>query len=502
MVSNLQTLENIPLMIIGFGPHTKRIYYPVINNLEKEFNLQLVSIVDLECKKSDIEDYLSKDESNRSRKLSLILIPENQKTFQKIHPEVEKKLSREIKEKNIKAVIISTEPMVHVQYARWALKKGLHIMMDKPLSVRNKISTDIKEAKKLLTEYEELDALLHRQRTKGNFIVFDLMAQRRFHPALLLIQKLITEVREKTNMPISSITSVHSDGQWRMPTEIVDQNYHPYNQGYGKSSHSGYHTIDVGAWLLESTTKCNKLFDNVDIFSNFLRPADFYEQLNLDDYNNIFPNYLVHSKYSEKELQQHFCGMGEIDAFVSLNFKRGDRTSALINLSMIHNGSSQRNWPTATGRDLYKGNGRIRHESHYIVQGPFQAISLVSYQSKELNPNDTEGLFDMGGEYHLDINVFRNNILFPEWNAYKKYTIKDLTTTIMEGKSRGHQEDARRTCLQNFFQQILDKKSNEKSSLQSHKISVILHSAIYQSACKRNSKKNPLINMKIERKLE
>jgi hypothetical protein len=389
--------------------------------------------------------------------------------------------------------------MVHVQYARWALKRGLHIMMDKPLSVREDLSTNITEARKLIKEYEELDTLLNKKRSEGNFMVFDLMAQRRFHPALLLIQKLIDEVRVRTNMPISSITCVHSDGQWRMPSEIIDQDYHPYNQGYGKSSHSGYHTIDVGAWLLETTTKREKLFDNIDVFSNFLRPADFYEQLNLKDYQKIFPDYDVHNRYSEKQFQDSFCGMGEIDAFVSLGFKRGDKTSALVNLSMIHNGSAQRNWPTAANRDLYKGNGRIRHESHYIVQGPFQAISFISYQSKELNPDDTEGLYEMGGEYHLDINVFRNNILFPDWNAYKKYTIKDLTTTIMEGKSRGHQEDARRDCLLNFFQQIVSKDINERSSLQSHKVSVILHSAIYQSACARHAKRNPLINVKIRR---
>lgn len=499
MKINIKIHDCIPLMIIGFGPHAKRIYYPVVKNIKKDFNIQLMSVVDLESKKIDIEDFFLKNDIDQFKKPSFIFIPENKRTFEKLHPEIEKVLSMEVKKKGIKAVIISTEPMVHVQYARWALKEGLHIMMDKPLSVRKELSTNIVEAKRLIDEYQELEILLEKKRSAGNFIVFDLMAQRRFHPALLLIQNLIKEVYIRTNMPVSSITSVHSDGQWRMPSEIIEQNYHPYNQGYGKSSHSGYHTIDIGAWLIETTTKKDKLFDNIDVFSNFLRPSDFYEQLNLDDYRKIFSDYDIHNKYSESEFKNKFCDMGEIDAFVSLGFRRGVKTSTLVNLSMIHNGSAQRNWPTSVNRDLYKGNGRIRHESHYVVQGPFQAISFISYQSKELNPDDTEGLYDMGGEYHLDINVFRNNVLFPDWDAYKKYTIKDLSNTIMEGRSRGHQEDARRNCLINFFQQILDKNINNKSSLQSHKVSVLLHSAIYQSACARYSNKNPLINIKVSR---
>ncbi|PIP61576.1 hypothetical protein COW99_03565 [Candidatus Roizmanbacteria bacterium CG22_combo_CG10-13_8_21_14_all_38_20] len=45
-----------------------------------------------------------------------------------------------------------------------------------------------------------------------------------------------------------------------------------------------------------------------------------------------------------------------------------------------------------TMKDLYKGNGRLRHESHFIEQGPFQAISFDSYQSKEVNPKLKQGL--------------------------------------------------------------------------------------------------------------
>ncbi|MEK7157190.1 MAG: hypothetical protein AAB709_01410, partial [Patescibacteria group bacterium] len=61
--SGLGTLfmkDSMRVMIIGFGPHAKRIYYPAIKNLSKDFNLHVASIVDLESKKADIENFLSK----------------------------------------------------------------------------------------------------------------------------------------------------------------------------------------------------------------------------------------------------------------------------------------------------------------------------------------------------------------------------------------------------------------------------------------------------------
>jgi hypothetical protein len=72
-----------------------------------------------------------------------------------------------------------------------------------------------------------------------------------------------------------------------------------------------------------------------------------------------------------------------------------------------------------------------------IEQGPFQAISFQSYQSKEINISKQKGLFNIGGEYNLDIHVFRNSNFNSKWKTYKKYSIKNLFSQIMSGRSRG-----------------------------------------------------------------
>ena len=172
----------------------------------------------------------------------------------------------------------------------------------------------------------------------------------------------------------------------------------------------------------------------------------------------------------------------------------------LSSINLAHNGCSQRNWVTAEGRDLYKGNGRVRHESHYLEQGPFQSISFTSYQSKEIDLTDKkEDMYNTGGEYHLDIHVFRNNKLFPDWKAYEKITIKDLDVRILEGKSRGHQEDARRESVLEFISLIKGKKMQRTSDFFDHRDSTMLLYGIYKSSIKRRKGENPLVNINLKK---
>ena len=140
------------------------------------------------------------------------------------------------------------------------------------------------------------------------------MAQRRFHSSYQKIGELIKECFRKTNCPVTSIQSFHSDGEWRMPTEMIEQNYHPYNQGYGKCSHSGYHFFDLVASFLKAGSNNEKYFDNVEIGTNFVRPLDFMEQFNLNDYGLIFgkDNFQKQNKYSGEELTQAMKDLGFI----------------------------------------------------------------------------------------------------------------------------------------------------------------------------------------------
>lgn len=479
------------LLLIGLGPHAKRIYYPVSAKNGPQNNFQIVHAIDIVTKKDDISSYLK---INGYPKIEITYLKENQKSNKKLKPEVVDILSKIVKEKQINGVIISTEPLAHVCYAEWALSQGLSVLMDKPISTRENVVNSLKSVEGIVEDYEKLEKAYIKAKKLNPKIVFSLMAQRRFHPAFIKIKELIKEVFVKTNCPITSIQSFHSDGQWRMPSEIVDQIYHPYCQGYGKCSHSGYHSIDIAPWFIEATETKGKEINNVDIYSNFLYPKDFLTQLGIADYKNLFPDFNKSNKYTKKALLEKYNDYGEIDAFLSFAFKHNEDTISLGSTNLVHNGFAQRNWPSADGRDLYKGNGRVRHESHYIEQGPFQAISYISYQGKEVDPDNLEGVYETGGEYHLDIHIFRNQKMFPEWKNYEKITVRDLGSNMMEGKSRGHQEDARRNCILEFALAV-QKGTKVSSDFLDHKRSTMLFYGAYKSAVLKKMGKNPMVNV-------
>ncbi len=482
-------MSKINLLLIGFGPHARRIYYPIVKNEEKNLNAKIVCAVDLQSQKSVIEEYLFK----RKEFLPVYYIKHPHKG-RFLNKETLLILNKIVNEYDIQGIIISTEPLAHVGYAHWALLKGLHVLMDKPISTVINSSTYEQAAEQIIDDYKYLKFSYSKAKNKFNKIIFSLMAQRRYHSAFQKMRELAREVFEQTNCPITSIQSFYSDGQWRLPSEIINIKYHSYNDGFGKCSHTGYHTLDIVPWLLEATKSLEKNINNVDIFTNFVRPSDFISQLNLTDYEKIFPDFKEKNTYAEKQFRKITRGYGEIDAFNSFAFKHNKNTITLGSLNFVHNGFSQRGW-IKPKKDLYKGNGRVRHETHFVEQGPFQAISLISYQSAEVDPSQKNGVYDIGGEYHLDIHVFRNHNLFPKWKIYEKYSIKDLNKNIVTGYSRGHQEDARRKCIVEFIEFIKGKAIISNSDYLNHEIGTKLLSGIYLSAARRFTNKNPLVNM-------
>ena len=462
------------ILLFGLGYHAKRIYYPVLLELQKSKKIGKIFIVDLEKERCRVLDYL-KEKGAKNYECLFLDKPENEK--------LTKRTLDKINNYNVSGVIISTEPLAHIVYAKWAVKRGLSVLMDKPISTEENVAHDILKARKLITDFEELQNSYLNAQIKNPKICFAIMAQRRFHGVFKALKRAIEEVKEETNCPITSYQSFHGDGQWRMPTEIIEQDYHPYNQGYGKCSHSGYHFFDIASWFLEAGYPKDKTPDNMEVVSRACFPNDFLTQVNYSDYRKLFNDFDDNNNYTEKEFKNKAKNFGEIDAFNNFTFKKGKDLLTLASINLCHNGFSQRNWVSAMGRDLYKGNGRVRHENYYIAQGPFQSISFNSYQSKEVDPNLQTDLYSVGGEYHLDAFVFRNNKLNPKWKCVEKYSVKDFVPVVMGDKSRGHQEDARREAIIRFIDNVVygDMTIKELSDLTQEDLSVRMMSCVYQS---------------------
>lgn len=482
-------MKKINTLLIGAGRHAKRIYLPYL----KESKLcKLVACLELFSEKEKVEDLLQIEMG--------VSIPcyftNNYSISDRLDTTELSQLKKVVKKYKIEAVIISTEPLAHFKYTKWALNNNLHILLDKPITTEIDASTDITKAKKIFEDYKKL-LKLYLDKNKKTNLAFSLQAQRRFHVAFQAARQKIKEITKISHCPVTFIHTFHSDGQWTLPNEFVNQNYHPYNQGYGKMSHSGYHSLDIAIWLALASLQNNKLWDNFSLYSQFIRPKDITTQFSEEDYFHIFPemkkiNWNLNIKKANKIT-------GEVDALTTFSLRKGKNIITSICCNTLHNSFSRRGWFDSTGKDLYKGNGRIRQESYIIEQGPFQSIIINSFQSEEIQKGNLHP-YSVGGEYHFDIHIFRNKSIFPSFMSYEFLNIHSLKPVKDYGYSRGHQEDARRSCITDFYKSIINQTPPEKqiSNIIHHSLTTQILGSIYVSAAKKFTGHNGLVQEKIE----
>lgn len=469
-------METPNIMLIGCGPHAKRVYVPKLKEIENEFGIKLKAIVELKEKQKDVLTFASKYFEN----VNYIFVEKFEEKFKQSLPdELESELNNVIIKENINSVIIATDPLNHMQYALWALKHNLHILMDKPISTYDNISNNVEQAEQLKRDYE---LLVESYSGDKAFIV---NAQRRFLPQFQIVQDLVNEIASKYGMPITSMQSTHSDGQWRLPDEVLKFKYHPL-LGWGKVSHSGYHFIDMASKIVKDSFKeANKNFDEISVFSKFIRPSGVLLQQNQSDLKKIFGDeYKQFDSRTDEELLKIYKekNEAEVDANSIISLLYNGIPVTNITLNLMHNGFSRRSWLNSNMKDLYKGNGRVRHEYHNIEQGCLQNIQIHSYQSKDKHDINNENDFEIGGNNHYDIYVFKNSEIVGG-QTLQIIKGKDIAERYSLDKTKVMNELARHEALKQFLEVIIGKKKAQetKSNILDHKMSVELMSLIYKA---------------------
>jgi predicted dehydrogenase len=472
------------IILIGCGPHARRVYLPALHRIK---NIKLELVIDLESQGPTVQKAIKYFEQTE-----LWLI---QPFIDVLPSEVANKLSELVREREISGVIIATEPLVHKVYAEWALLNGLNILMDKPITTRVNAISNLSSAEGILDDYlillENYKKLQCEKET-----VFMINSHRRFHKGFQFVIDKIREVGEKTNCPITFIQAYHSDGQWRLPNEIVTQEYHPYCSGYGKASHSGYHIFDTIYQFYKAADVHEKFADTMEIVSSLIQPNGFFTQLNENDYLNIFgEEYNLVNQLNDEELKQKCSDFGEIDLSSIITLKKDEEAIANFNVNLIHNGFAGRTW-IKPGVDLYKGNGRIKHESYNIQQGPFQNIQIHAYQAYDKH-DEINGEEDyLGGKNHFEIYIFRNPLVAASSKQPQVYHLRDiLDHHKSDDKYMITMEWVKFKVVEEFADYLTGLRTKESinSQIEDHLVPVQIMSGIYSSSILRKSGDNNIV---------
>lgn len=476
--------KSVNIILIGCGPHSKRVYLPAI---KKIVHLNLKMVVDLESQSTSVESAL-----NEFPETELLLI----EPFDGILPhDLSNHLTKYIIANNISGVIIATEPLVHKAYAEWAIKNGLNILIDKPITARANAVSDLSCAKGILNDFLEI-LEKYRSLQQEKETIFMINSHRRFHKGFEFVKEKINEVSKKTNCPVTFIQAYHCDGQWRLPNEIVTQEYHPYCFGYGKASHSGYHIFDTIYQFYKASEIESKFPETMEIVSSFIQPDGFISQLNENDYYKIFgEKYAMVQKYNDGQLKELMNNYGEVDLSAIITLKKADVAVANFNLNLLHNGFAGRTW-LKPGLDLYKGNGRIKHESYNIQQGPFQNIQIHAYQATDKHDDKNGADYYLGGKNHFEVYVFRNPLLSNDTRQPKVYTFNHFIDNENGNKeSMITMERVKFSVLEEFADYLIGNKTKASinSQIEDHIIPVQIMSGIYCSNIKRKNEGNNVI---------
>ena len=486
-------MKKAKIMVIGIGPHARRIYVPSILRLAKKYPVELCVGVDLESSKDTIEGYLSKQ--NIALEMHYVDTVDKSGNLSK---QTVNSLDGIIKSKQINGVIIATDPLTHKSYANWALSRNLNILMDKPITSRRNVTTARSQAVGIFSDYKDLLKKYKRLQTKQSTI-FSINTQRRYEVGYKKVMELIREVALKFNAPITSIQAMHSDGVWIFPDEIVEQTVHPYSRGYGKCSHSGYHLFDI-IWQFYKAGKINDKFANRgEAFTSFLMPTGLLKQFTHQDYERYFGNkYNEVKRRSVKELNNAYKTYGEIDAFSVIRFLQNKTNVCNVSINLLHNSFSRRSW-VKPAKDLYKGNGRVKHQYYFIQQGPFQCIQIHNYQSNSVQNSQTEKDYELGGDNHFDIYVFRNKKMFGNIKTVQRLSLRDLKREGKIKAGRLYHEQAKDLVIIEFINFIVGKinKRDLVSNIDSHEEAVKIMSSIYQSHISQTTEGNPISRFKL-----
>ena len=459
------------VMLVGCGPHSARTHLPFLSNCKE---VELVACV-------EVAGQVPATESALESFSQVTVMPVEPWTTPLMPGGTADMLSRVVQTERIDAVIIATEPLAHLAYLVWGMSTGCHLFVDKPIVMLPGVANDAAIAR-------ELDSVMRRLVTQAARTPDRLVAvgtQRRYHAGLELAKSLVVDAAARFETPITSMESSHADGQFRYPNEL-DFAYHGFVDGYGKLGHSGFHMIATQADLVAATAEAAGVtFDSFTTYASTVRPAGFLKQVPRTTYERHFGRdvWTEESPVLHADIAERVSGYGEVDVDVINTFYSEGDAMLLSSINLAHTSVSRRS-ALKSNADLYKGNGRIKHEYHSFKVGPFIAVQVHSYQSRSKHDVLTGDERRAGGNDSMAVHVYRNADWYPtcmpELEVFTGDDIAHLAGMPAGKTFTGH---AKELMLGDFFAVVRGEKPVDlhRCPLDSHLLGGSMLSAAFES---------------------
>lgn len=155
------------------------------------------------------------------------------------------------KESPLIAVIVSTEPIWHYFYCKWAVDNKINLLCDKPIIATPNSSFDLEQAKLIQRRFDEICSLYYaNKKSEPSYIICSPLRRRALTPFVKIATEL-SKVYLMTGEGIRYMNVIINGGVHKYPSEYIKGGAHGHLGGIGTLSHSSYHYIDVIAWYLK-----------------------------------------------------------------------------------------------------------------------------------------------------------------------------------------------------------------------------------------------------------
>ena len=377
------------IVLAGLGPYARTMYYPLLERYQSTGLLTIDTVVDLASQRTRIEKYLA----GRSIQPRRTVFLEDGLDPVALAAALEKDDS--FRGEPAWGCVVATEPRAHRAFAEWAIRQGMHVLLEKPVTARDLRKEGPAEALRLAEDHRFLTELAEEKK-----VTVVVQAQRRAHQGYRLVKDILSDVVAEYGVPLTYLDVHHSDGTWNMPWEFASREGHPYKYGYGKLLHSGYHFVDLFCWLSEANRTLGRPPDQLGLDVSAVDARGVDAQLTDTAYERLFG----------AQRWRRYGGLprpaslpdqlwGETDVVLLARLMSGGDVITTAVLSLLQSSFSARSW-LELPEDTYKGNGRVRHERVTLQVGPLMTIHVHSYQ---------DGRPD--GESPFDVVVYRNRKL-------------------------------------------------------------------------------------------
>lgn len=486
----------VNIMLIGAGLHSDRTYLRHVPELARAgVNARIRLAVDLAEAREAVEARMKVHGANRPDELAFI----SPDTPHAVDARTEVILNRLVRKHKINAVIVATPPEAHLTYSLWALRNGLSVLVDKPITSRPDAVSSMVGARGIFEDFDELNAAYDAAK-RWSRVCVQVNAQRAFHPAFVRAMHMVQDVRDRIGRPVSNIMACHADGQFRLNnSELLDIPYHGFRIGNGKLSHSGYHLIDMVARLMRAGTCAESRPTHLLVHSSFVQPDSLIKSMPRERWLELFGEaYRATEQFSDAELIEIGRRMGEVEAHISIEAVCDETPVTTAAIHLQHNTVSARSW-LKPGANLYKQNGRLKRELWHIDSGFAQGLRIETLQAEDKHDRPGAKGDQIGDPNHLELVSIRNEKLV---GAGERLEVVNASDLAQYDSQHLHSERAKMAALSEFvgFVQGLVDHDGLTSDLPMHRTGVQIMSAAYQSHILRGHDRagNGMVKIELE----